>query len=452
MAFHTEIIGIYADEDDPQVFGLRLGPKGWAPFDIPEWPGRQQGSFYNQLKVFLQAFNPSRRRRFCLALPQRYCFFRELAMARLIPAEAAESVRLGIELHSHLDKSEIYYDQYAFERNGETIVLLAYIRRAVLDPLFKVFSETGHKVSLGPVSPAFVGLDILIRRGKAGFPCVVLGRQGGFWYTSLHGETVCEGVYTLPIEGGRDVSQALLDLSSYVPAKFFRLIPSPAYIVDPSGSSSISTSCQDPCHALPGISRFCGKKERLSWGLCAAVLGLSMYPAISFQETPRRPPLILRINPFQAAVLAMGTIILLNTCILGVKFYGHSIALKSREAELAALDKKLKPLLEIKKKVDGIKGEMALMTRFKDEFPRPLDVLRLLTVNTPQDTWIQNLTIKDDKLRITAEGNSASQVTTEWRKLPFCAELKFTSPVMKDNNQKERFSVEITLTNQKGTR
>jgi hypothetical protein len=454
MAFCTEIIGIYLDEAHPQVSGLKLGRSGWKSSGVPAWPVGQQSPFHEQLRAFLQAIRPSRRRKICLAIPQRHYFLRELPFPQLEPADAMESVRLGIELHAHIEKTEIYSDQFAFKRNGETIVLLSYIRRAVLDPVFKIFSETGHMRSLGPVSPAFVGLDILLRRGKGILPCVVIGRQSSSWFVSMHGDTAWEGAHPVPAhnesgdDGAGDMAKSLSALSDYVPAGFARLLTAPAYALDHAGLY-LDPMPEDPCRALSGISGLCEGETGLSWGLCAAALGLSLYPALSFQDAPRRLPLVLRMRPYQMIAGAIALTMVLATGVMGFKLYVRSAELKAREVEFARLDQELKPLVETRNKIDAIRGEIASMTGFKNEFPRPVEVLRLLTVNTPQDTWIQNFNMKDDKLRITAEGNSASQVTAEWRKLPFCAELKLTSPVMKDNNQKERFSVEITLANQK---
>lgn len=453
MAFCIEIIGIYLDEVHPQVYGLKLGRSGWKSSDAPPWPIGQQLPFHEQLRVFLQTIRPSRRRKICLAIPQKHYFLRELPFPQLEPADAMESVRLGIELHAHIEKGEIYSDQFAFKRKGETVVLLSYIRRSVLDPVLKIFSETGHMRSLGPVSPAFVGLDILLRRGKGTLPCVILGRQSSSWFVSMHGDTAWEGAHPVPVnnerdDGAGDMARSLSSLSGYVPAGFARLLTAPAYAVEHAGLS-MDPMPEDPCKALTGISGLCEGKTGLSWGLCAAALGLSLYPMLSFQDAPRRLPLVLRMRPYQIIAGAIALTMVLATGVMGFKLYIRSVELKARDVELARLNQELKPLVETKNRIDAIRGEIASMTGFKNEFPRPVEVLRLLTVNTPQDTWIQNFNMKDDKLRITAEGNSASQVTAEWRKLPFCAELKLTSPVMKDNNQKERFSVEITLANQK---
>ena len=445
MTFASEIIGIYLDEEAPQAFGLKLGMNGWSPFDV-SWPSLGQARpLYERLKTLLQEIRPSRMRRFCIALPQRCCFLREIPFPQLEPAEALESVRLGIELHAHLDKTEIYHDQFAFKRRGETTVLLAYIRCSVLDPVFKVFAETGHAKSLGPVAPASLGLDILLRRGRSGFPCVVMGRQGPVWTVSLHGDTDWEGAHPMPLDDGGDVTGALDRLSKYVPFRFSSLVKGPDYIVG-SGPVALAPAPQDPCQALDGLGGLCGDDGRLSWGLCAAALGLSLYPAVSFQEDARRPPLVLRLRSYQMAAWALALVLFFTSGFMGFKLYARSVELKGREKEFAVLDKELRPLLDTQKKVLDIKTQIDSMTGFKNEFPRSVDILRYLTINTPKDTWIQNLYIKDDKLRLTGEGASAAQVMTEWRKMPFSSEVKLSSQVIKDNNQKERFSVEITLT------
>ncbi|NOR04997.1 MAG: hypothetical protein GQ575_01655, partial [Deltaproteobacteria bacterium] len=194
MVREREITGIYLDESKLDVFCLKGRLGKWSSVQLPYTFDDTGRSLAEQVKGVLNAIHPSRRRRICLALPRKNLFLRELSFPQLEPEEAVNAVRMGIGLHIHLKPDEIYHDQWAFKRGDETVVLLAYIPRSFLDPVLRVVRETGHGKSLGPISPATLGLDILLRSSaEASLPCVSLGRQGDGWIVSLHGVYGWEG-------------------------------------------------------------------------------------------------------------------------------------------------------------------------------------------------------------------------------------------------------------------
>jgi Tfp pilus assembly protein PilN len=446
-----EIVGIYLDESKLDVFCLKKQLGKWSSIELPytfDDAGRSQAE---QVKGILQAIHPSRRRKICLALPRKSMFLRELSFPQLEPDEAANAVRMGIGLHIHLKPDEIYHDQWAFKRGDETVVLLAYIPKSFLDPILRAVRETGHGKSLGPVSPATLGLDILLRSStEASLPCVSLGRQGDGWIVSLHGVYGWEGSHYVSVSEEEDVPMGLQKLAQHLPSSFSKIAMAPVYVVGDSGAAILDPPSKDPCNAIKDLSNICGQEGKVTWGLCAASLGLSSYPAISLQEGLRRKPFRLRVKPYQFVVGAAAAAIILATGLQGLQLQQQAHSVHKMEQEVKELQERLSPMLSIQKQLEKIENQLKDLRDFRVEKPSELKVLKAVAELTPPETWINSLNIKKDELKVTAEGGSAVKTMGNWRQSPLFSEVKLISPVTKDRQQRERFTVEMKLASGKG--
>jgi hypothetical protein len=446
-----EIVGIYLDESKLDVFCLRRQLGKWSSVELPYTFDDTGRSLAEQVKGVLQAIRPSRRRRICLAIPRKNLFLRELNFPQLEPDEAANAVHIGIGLHIHLKPDEIYHDQWAFKRGDETVVLLAYIPRSFLDPILRAVSETGHGKSLGPISPATLGLDILLRSSaEASLPCVSLGRQGDGWIISLHGVYGWEGSHSVSISDEEDVSMGLQKLAQHLPSPFSRIAMSPVYAVGYSDAAILDPSPKDPCNAIKELANICGQEGKVTWGLCAASLGLSSYPAISLQEGLRRKPLRLRVKPYQFVVGAAAAAIILATGLQGLQLQQRVHSVHKMEQEVGELQRRLSPMLNIQKQLEKNENQLKDLGDFRVERPSELKVLKAVAEFMPLETHINSLNIKKDKLQVTAEGGSAVKTMGNWRQSPLFSEVKLISPVTKDRQQRERFTVEMNLASGKG--
>jgi hypothetical protein len=448
-----EIVGIYLDEASIDVSCIKKHFGKWSCVELP-YKFDDSGRFLvEQVKGLLQSIRPSRRRRICLAISRKNFFLRELSFPQLEPEEAINAVHMGIGLHIHLKPDEIYHDQWAFRRGGETVVLLAYIPRGFLDPILRTIRETGHGKSLGPVSPATLGLDILLRSSaEASLPCVSLGRQGEGWIASLHGIYGWEGSHPISISGEEDVSKGLQKLAQSLPSPFSGIAMSPVYAVGGSGTAISDLSPKDPCNNLKDLADICGQEGRVTWGLCAASLGLSSYPSISLREGVRRKPFRLRIKPYQFVAGGAVAAMILATGIQGLRYQKRVYSVHKIEQEVEELQVSLSPMLDTQKRLEQIDDRLKDLRDFRSEKPSELKVLKAIAELTPPQTWIKNFNIKNSKLKISAEGGSAVETMGKWRQSPFFSEVKLISPVTKDREGRERFTVEMKLISGTGER
>ncbi len=448
MPVKREILGIYLGNSGIQCQRLRGGLGGWRllPFSA-SLPERGKSS-PEALKAVLSQLRPSKARAISLGLPRKWIFLREMTFPGLEPEEAENAVRLAIGLHAHLDPEDIFFDQYAFERDGVTTVLLAYIPRHVLEPYFRVIQETGHWGSLAAVSPATLGLDVLLREGLGPEPpCLFVGRQGDDLVVSLHGEEGWEGSHVVLPHGTGDLAAGLGEVMECLPGSF-------------SGKDLPLYWMGDPARCPGAIGdrvRGCGKVTALgrsdleySWGLCAAALSFVPYPALSLQPGLRKRPWRMRVRAYQLAAGVLAAVLVLATGLAGFKCYGTARDVSSLESRARDLERRIDPLRKTKEQLDEIDAELADIRSFTASKTTALDVLRYLATLTPRDTWIKTFSLQRDRLRISAEGRSAVRALAAWREAPLFTDVKLISPVTKRGMGTERFSVEIVLVETRG--
>jgi Tfp pilus assembly protein PilN len=325
-------------------------------------------------------------------------------------------------------------------------VLLAYIPKNFLDPILREIYETGHSKSLGPVSPATLGLDILLRRStEVTFPCVSLSCQKDRWIVSLHGVYGWEGSHSLSVSGEEDVFAGFQKLVKSFPFSLSKEAMASVYAVGVSNPAIQDFILKDPCNDLKNLSNICGQNGKVTWGLCAASLGLSSYPAISFQEGIRHKPLHLRLKPYQFVVGATAAAIILITGFQGFQLQQSIQSIHKMEQEVDKLQTSLSPMLDLQKQLTQIENKLKDIEDFKSQQVSELKALKALAELTPPETWIKSFHLENGKLKVMAEGGSAVKTMSNWRQSSLFSEVRLVSPVRKYGQRGERFTVEMKL-------
>ncbi len=441
MIGDREILGIHFDDAGFDAARLERKGRKWRKVELPVLEYDPGIPAIEHTRRLLASLKPSSRRRIVVGLSRRHLFLRELSYPQLSETEAIQAVRLGISLHTHLDPNEILFDVGAFTREGKTVVLLGYVKRSFIDPIIKTIREAGHGRSLGPIAPSTLGLDILLRKGKAPFPCAAMGDQNGSTVISLHGVSTWEGSHLVPGFIAGKEREALEAVSVGIPPIFAESVSAPRFRV---GNLTGLSSSLDPC-SLDPLSGLCAPGRRITWGLCAAALGISPFPFLSFQEGARKKPLYLRLRPWQIAAALAAILLLGATGLRWLEVQAKERAYAALEEKSHGLERTLAPLEERKQEADKIRTRFHDVQEFTSGKDTPLKVLLALATDTPSESWIRSLSLKDGKIRITGEGASATEAIARWRDNPLFSDVKMVSPVTKGNDQKERFSVELVL-------
>ncbi len=435
-----EIIGIHLGENSLDYSCLRRTLKGWTrkkPAIYTEISGRNG---LERLQSLLANLKPKRARRICITLPRTRYFLRELSFPGLSPQEAENSVRIAVGIHCHLPKEDIYFDIWPLERNGVTTILLAYARRSVIDPILDILRQTRHRKSLYCICPSGLAGDLFLRSSRqVKFPALSFQQEEKSVVVNLHGKREWEGSHLVRQQ---DETMDYENTLALLPEDFreikqgFQLGPLEQ---DPSG-----IELRDPCSSFEELKIVCGNAVS-DKGLVACFAGTVSYPQISFQDTPRKRPILLRINTFQWATAAVVIVLLLLTGFKVLSLYRISSLAAKDQAIVAKLEKRYQPLKRVSEKIEKVKRLEQDLEDFVREGPPVLDILKELADHTPLDSWIRSCTIRGSVVRVSAEGGSAVETMEAWRKSPLFSDVKLVSPVTKNRQQQERYTVELKL-------
>ncbi|NDY43541.1 PilN domain-containing protein [Dissulfurirhabdus thermomarina] len=446
MRGEREILGIHLGRE-LEVVRLRGRGRSWRPALGPAARPEDGRPALEQLRRLLEGLAPARRRRIVVTLPRPALFLREIRFPDLEPGEALSAVRLGIGLHAHLEPEALVHDEVVLPGEGATRVLLAYAPRHLVDPVLRVLGQTGHARSLHALAPATLGVDAVLRRAEGvAFPCLGLHREGAAWILSLHGREGWEGSHPLDVPEGASPWPGLAEVRPLLPTAF-QAATVPVFLGP--GAGEVSGEAPPGARHVPSVAwtALGGEGASPSWALGAAALARDPFPAISLHGGPRRPPLRLRLRlrPRQAAAVGGALALGLATLGLGLQVERLAARVAAKEAEVAAAEARIAPLRKTHQEAESLRATAEALAAFRAGGIPALETLKVLAEATPPETWIKSLHMKEDRIRLTAEGGSAVDVMGLWRAAGRFSEVRLVSPVTKDRRQRERFSVELVL-------
>lgn len=447
------ITGIYLGQPAIDVVTISLHKGGrWMVDRGASLKADISSPVVEQVRLFLSKLKPQRRRLLTFAVPRDRIFFREIEFPALTPEEAVAAVRMGIDLHAHLKREDIYFDVWDItptplpgnpDDAQKVRLLLAYVERSFLEPVIKAVKETGHGRSLGCISPVSCGIDGLLRMGDSDiFPCSVLSRQEDEIVISMHSSRGWEGSHSVSLFSQAGIVRRLADMSRLYPRHFRDLVISPVFRVGDFQLSELEKQPEDICKKIDLLSGIC-KNSGMSMGLCAAGIGLKSFPELSFQDVPRKKPFRIRINTFHFLAVLAALVMFALTGIDSMRILKLSGRADHLQEKITRLENRIEPLIKVRNGIEELQAGKKGLLDFKKEVPDLLEVLRDLAILMPGNTWIRNFSLSNNKIRISAEGKSATACVAGLRKSRLFSQVKLVSSVTKTRDDMERFSLEI---------
>lgn len=407
----------------------------------------------DQLKELLSGIKPSRTRSICLVIPRRWVFLREIHFANLSPQEAESGLRLGVDAHAHLSRDEIYFDCFAQEQKDGSKAVLLYIPRTAIDPYIEIIKETRHLKSLKYILTQDIALDAAMRSYSAAFtlPAAsissVTENDKHYLLVTLHGKDGWEGSHLLnmePVLSNEQIALAIKQLAERLEMPWRDFVE--------AAELSMGLTQETLPGAVPVSQKIPTIKDAVEHGLdplavCGA-LTLRSYVQMSLYGK-RKKPIRLRIQPFYLITGGTALACLLATAFLGISYLKEAQKLDDIQKNITALDKRATPMREVAKKAENMERSVKILRDFTEERPSMEAILSELAALTPDESWIKNLDISGDKIRITAEGKSALDTMASWRNGKNFTNIQQVSPVTKDANGVEFFTVEMTIISKK---
>ncbi len=110
------------------------------------------------------------------------------------------------------------------------------------------------------------------------------------------------------------------------------------------------------------------------------------------------------------------------------------------------LETRWKPIEELQTRIAKFQEDQKTLSAFNNEGYPLLELLTFLTQLTPEDTWINYLSLRKGQLVLRGESKSAIKFLAELSKTDGMSDVKFASPVTRNPaSDLERFNVQVQL-------
>jgi general secretion pathway protein L len=157
------------------------------------------------------------------------------------------------------------------------------------------------------------------------------------------------------------------------------------------------------------------------------------------------------LKPWQIPRIAAPLAALVLIFILYGFYQAHSaenmVQVSKRFAvQINQLQTRWKPVEEIQTRIAKFHEDQKTLSEFNSEDYQLLELMCLLTQLTPEDTWLNYLSLRKGQLILRGESKSALKYLAELSKTEGLTDVKFASPVTRDpGTDEERFNVQLQL-------
>jgi general secretion pathway protein L len=158
-------------------------------------------------------------------------------------------------------------------------------------------------------------------------------------------------------------------------------------------------------------------------------------------ERARRGASVLSLNR-----LLFLLVVVLTAAVLASTLWQQGTVLEQRETELEALKAEAEEVFEVRAAIERARqGSLAVLER-KSEQPRMTELLRELTEQLPDDTWVQNLDVNGTEVQIRGESAQAAALIGLLDQAAEFTDVAFRSPVVQvATTGQERFHIAFRL-------
>jgi general secretion pathway protein L len=119
---------------------------------------------------------------------------------------------------------------------------------------------------------------------------------------------------------------------------------------------------------------------------------------------------------------------------------------KQLRVQISQLETRWQPIEQLQTRITKFREDQKTLSEFNREDYRPLELLSFLTQLTPDDTWLNYLSLRQGQLILRGESKSAIKYLSELSKIEGLSDVKFASPVTRDpGTDQERFNVQLQL-------
>lgn len=145
---------------------------------------------------------------------------------------------------------------------------------------------------------------------------------------------------------------------------------------------------------------------------------------------------------------------IIGLVLLFVIFAGYEVNLSSRltreskalKTQVTRLENQWKPVEEFQARIGKFQEDKKTLSEFNNEGYPLLELLTYLTILTPEDTYLNYISLRKGQVTMRGESKSAIKYLSELSKTDGLTDVKFASPVTRNpSSDMERFNVQMQL-------
>jgi general secretion pathway protein L len=119
---------------------------------------------------------------------------------------------------------------------------------------------------------------------------------------------------------------------------------------------------------------------------------------------------------------------------------------KRLKAQINQLETRWKPVEELQTRIAKFREDQKTLSEFNREDYQLVELLSFLSQLTPEDTWLNYLSLHKGQLILRGESKSALKYLAELSKIDGLTDVKFASPVTRDpGTDEEKFNVQLQI-------
>lgn len=143
-------------------------------------------------------------------------------------------------------------------------------------------------------------------------------------------------------------------------------------------------------------------------------------------------------------------ILFISTLIAGVMWGGgflirRHMAVKALDAQMSHLEDEVRAVEQTRERIKTIESRFERMKNLNERHVVILDILRELTQMIPNTAWVQEFSLKDNKIYLDGYAASASDLIPLLEDSPLFKNVVFLSTIVKEKDGKERFRIGFEL-------
>jgi hypothetical protein len=425
LAFGTGV-GIEIGARDLRVVVVRVRPTGidltgdmvierYAERPAAEWGAAYAGFLKSAGASHLAAW---------VVLPRHDVIVRQLVLPGVEEKDMAAAISYQIDsLHPYSEEEAVY--AWAPAGPGGS-VLIGISTRAVIDRYVALFAEAGVKISALTFSAAAIysSLRVLGAPASSGFLAMIHHEAEG--EMEAYGESP-----------SRPVFSASFDLPSPAFAQRARsLALAELRLPDETESRDLSEVVPKP-RSVPEAYQFAPAAMAYATAVAAACPRLSLNANLLPAELRA-----VNSRALYIPTIVLGTLVLLGAGGLwGYSKYEDSNYRKALQAEIARTEPAARKAVAMDKEIDTARRRTLMLDDFRKRTKSDLDALNELTHILAPPTWVMNLEMTRDGLRISGESDQASGLIKILDGSKFFEGSELTMPISRLGNNVEGYGI-----------